>query len=97
MSEIICDLVVTVSENNINIRDSYTVIEREKMREVLYAIQHLHPECNSFKRTYEQMISEWRTHNRFYHWGLFKSHTRDVDINYPVKWYIQLFYNIFGM
>lgn len=97
MSEVICGMVVTVSTNNINIKDSYTVTSKDKMREVLFAIQHEHPECNSFKREYDEMIAEWRTHNRLYRWGLWKSHTKDVDINYPVKWYIQLIYNILGL
>ena len=96
MSKIICDMVVTVSENNINIKDSYTVTNEEKMKEILFAIQHEYPECKSFLRPLEDMIAEWKTHNRLYNWGMWKSHTKDVDLNYPFKWYIQLIYNILG-
>lgn len=97
MSEIIHDLVVTVSSNNINIRDSYTITKKEEMVEILYSIQHNHPNCQTFKRSYKQLVAEWKTHSRLYKWGLFKSHTKDVDLNYPVKWYVQLIYNILGI
>ena len=94
---IINGYVCTVTSNNINIKDSYKVTERSEMREILYAIQHAKPECNVFKRSYNSMISEWRTHNRLYRWGYQKSRTKDVDINYPLKWYVELAYKILGI
>lgn len=95
--EVICDYVCSVTENNIKIIDSYKVENKSKMKEVLYAIQYKHPECKVFKRSYNSMIAEWKTHNRLYHLGIKKSHTKDVDINYPIKWYVELLYRIFGI
>lgn len=95
--EVICDYICTVSENNIHIKDSYKVKDRSKMCEILYTIQHNHPECKVFKRSYNSMISEWRTHNRLYRLGYKKQRTGDVDINYPLKWYVELAYRILGI
>jgi hypothetical protein len=56
--EVINGLVCKITENNIHIEDSYQIKSKPEMREILYAIQHNHPECNSFKRSYESMIAE---------------------------------------
>lgn len=95
--EVIGDIVCNVTINNIKIVDSYKIKDRSKMIEILYAIEYKHPECNVFKRSYNSMISEWRTHNRLYRLGIKKDRTKDVDINYPLKWYIELLYKIFGL
>ena len=87
----------TVTSNNIHIRDSYKVKTKSEMKEMLYAIQHANPECNVFKRSYNSMISEWRTHNRLYKLGFQKSRTKDVDLNWPLKWYVKLLYIIVGI
>jgi uncharacterized protein YchJ len=67
------------------------------MAEILYAIQSKHPECQTFKRSYDSMIAEWVTHNRLYRLGIKRNRTKDVDINYPLKWYMELLYRIFGI
>lgn len=56
--EIFNNMVCTISENNINIKDSYTMTKKEDMRDTLYAIQHKHPECNTFKRDYDSLLNE---------------------------------------
>lgn len=90
--EIFNGMVCSISENNINITDSYKMTKKEDMKDTLYAIQHKHPECNSFKRDYNSLTNEWKSHNRLYSWGLWKSHTKDVDLNYPAKWYTEIIY-----
>lgn len=95
--EIINGYVCNITESNINIKDSYKVTSKSEMKEMLYAIQYKHPECNSFKRSYESLIAEWRTHNRLYKWGIKRDHTADVDLNYPLKWYMELIYRIIGI
>ena len=37
------------------------------------------------------------THNRLYRWGIKRDHTADVDLNYPLKWYVELIYRILGI
>lgn len=95
--EVINGLVCKITENNIHIEDSYQIKSKPKMREVLYAIQHNHPECSSFKRSYKSLIAEWRAHNRLYRWGIKRDHTADVDLNYLLKWYMELIYRILGI
>jgi hypothetical protein len=56
--EIFNNMVCTISENNINIKDSYTMTKEEDMRDTLYAIQYKHPECNTFKRDYDSLLNE---------------------------------------
>lgn len=94
---IIDEHVCTVTSNNIHIKDSYDIKKRSEMKEILYAIQYKSPDCNVFKRSYNSMISEWRTHNRLYRLGYKKDRTGSVDLNYPLKWYIELAYRIFGI
>jgi len=95
--EILSDVTYKILSNRVKIIDSYKVVDRSKMKDVLYAIQHNHPECNSFKRSYKSIIAEWRTHNRLYRLGYKKKRTGSVDINYPLKWYIELVYKILGI
>lgn len=95
--EIINEHVCEVSESNIHIKDSYQITSRSEMKEMLYAIQHKYPECKSFKRSYGSLIAEWRTHNRLYRWGYKRQRTGDVDLNYPLKWYVEFAYRILGI
>jgi hypothetical protein len=56
--EIINGYVCNITGSNINIKDSYKVTSKSEMKEMLYAIQHNHPECTSFKRSYESLMAE---------------------------------------
>ena len=56
--EIIGGCICKISENNIHIQDSYKINNESLMKEMLYIIQHNHPECKVFKRSYNSMISE---------------------------------------
>lgn len=94
---IIDEHVCTVTSNNIHIKDSYDIKKRSEMKEILYTIQYKRPDCNVFKRGYNSMISEWRTHNRLYRLGYKKNRTGSVDLNYPLKWYVELAYKILGI
>ena len=94
---IINGYVCTVSKGNVHIKDSYKVKSKSEMKEILYAIQYMHPECDVFKRSYRSLIGEWRTHNRLYHLHYKQDRTGSVDLNYPLKWYIKLIYQILGI
>lgn len=95
--EILSDITYKILSNRVKIINSYKITDRSKMKEILYAIQHNHPECSSFKRSYESLMAEWRAHNRLYSWGIKRSHTADVDLNYPLKWYMELIYRVLGI
>lgn len=66
------------NENNIHIVDSYRVKNidsfLDKLKEAI---------GNDFKytRTLNAWSDEWYAHNLVYKFGLFRSHTKDVDLN----------------
>lgn len=95
--EIIKGLICDVSANNVHIKESYKVTSKAEMKEILYAVQHNHPECKTFNRSYNSLIAEWRAHNRLYRLGYKRQRTGDVDLNYPLKWYVELAYRILGI
>ena len=85
----------TVSKNNIHIIDSY-LISKNEFDSILKKIEDT-GETDVFKyRTYKSLKREWAVHNLCYNLHLFKSHTKDVDLNYPQIWYESFLYNIFG-
>lgn len=87
-----------VSNDNIHITDSYKITDADDMYSVLDSIRFAHPNCRVFKkRGYESMIREWKSHNRLYRLGLWKEHTKDVDLNWPQKWYEKVIYFILGL
>lgn len=44
-------------------------------------------------RSYEREI---KAHNRLYKLGLYKDHTKDCNLEEPIKWYRELIYFIIG-
>ena len=87
----------TVSKNNIHIENSYLISKKEFDNE-LKKIEDLYVgKTDVFKyRTYKSLKKEWAVHNLCYNLHLFRSHTKDVDLNYPQIWYEPFLYNIFG-
>ena len=45
-------------------------------------------------RSNNSLIREWITHNNLYRLGLHKDGVKDVDLNYPQKWYIKILYAV---
>ena len=89
-------MAVQILSNRIKIIDSYTITDRSKMKEIIYAIQHAHPEIK-FDRTYNLLVSEWVAHNRMYKWGIRRDKTKDVDLEFEEKWYNKLIFKIIGI
>lgn len=88
--------MITVTENNINITDSYTY-SKKSFKQILNEIKKYSTNCKvTINRSINNLCREWATHNLLYNLHLFRSHTKDVDLNYPQKWYINLIYFIFG-
>lgn len=86
----------TVSENNIHIEDSYAVPKKNFGRE-LSRIKVLHPECKVFEeRSMLSLEHEWATHNFLYGIKFQRDRTKDIDLNIPMKWYVEWAYNIIG-
>ena len=92
-------MLINVSKNNIHIEDSYKVNKREDMQMILNDIRAKHSleESDVLKRTDKSLIREWRTHNILYSLHLFRSHTKDVDLNYPQSKLVEICYAIVSL
>lgn len=90
----------TVTKDNIHIKDSYKIVRKEDMIRVLSEIQADyitdHNDYFFFHIPFKGMIDEWRTHNLLYDLHIFRSHTKDVDIN-KHKWHIRVLYAILSL
>lgn len=89
-------MLINVSKNNIHIEDSYEVNTKEDMQIVLTDIRANHSleESDVLKRTDSSLIKEWRVHNVLYNLHLFRTHTKDVDLNYPQSKITEIAYSI---
>ena len=89
-------MLIKVSKNNIHIENSCEVNTKEDMQIVLTDIRagHSLEESDVLKRTDSSLIKEWRVHNVLYNLHLFRTHTKDVDLNYPQSKIIEIAYSI---
>ncbi len=85
----------TITQGNLHIIDSYQV-SKKAFRRQLASIKALHPDSDVWKRSWCSLELEWATHNGLYAIGIARSHTKDVDLNYPQKWYEKVLYPIVG-
>ena len=72
--------------------DSCKVKSKEDMRAFLQALRdEVGPEMAVNQRDIESQIREWRSHNFFYRIHVFRSRTKDVDLEVKQTWYRELF------
>jgi hypothetical protein len=87
---------VTCNEGNIKIVDSCFVQKRD-FTPVLKQIKVKYPNSDVLtNRCWWHMRMEWATHNCLYMLGLWESHTKDVDINYPLPLWEKVVYAVLG-
>lgn len=80
------DIKYKVTENNIHIEDSYKVWEEIEMIRVLSEIKLMYLIGFNIKYFFclmslDTLLNEWKAHNLLYEMHLFRSHTKDVDLN----------------
>jgi hypothetical protein len=81
-----------VTETNTHITDSSLIRSKEAMREYLQDLRdHATEEMAVNQRDIESQIREWRSHNLFYFFHVFRSRTKDVDLELKQTWYRELF------
>ena len=86
---------VVLSYNNTHIYDSYQIRRREDMREFLSTIrEQCNPDMAVAVRSMDSMICEWRSHNIFYYLHVFRSRTKDVDMERHQSWWREVFCRI---
>lgn len=80
----------------VKIVNSYQVTKRSRIKEILYVFKLEHSDIK-FDRDIDLLTKEWIVHNRLYKLGLFRSRTKDVDLEYQQKWYLKAIYWILGI
>ena len=85
---------IIYTENNTKICNS-RLIENNEIWEVVYRIMEQR-KCRNLLVTRTQLsyCNEIKAHNRLYKLGLFKSHTKDVDLEEPIKKWKEILYSI---
>lgn len=92
-------LKVDLSEDNVKIYKSYKLVKTEDIKAFLEKLIKKHSEDGFVitKRSLKSMIYEWKGHNLLFYLHLFRSHTTDVDLEYPQKWYMKAMWFCLGV
>lgn len=85
---------ITYTEDNTHVEDSYKATNISL--EVGYITRERYLRHLPTTRTFESYVREWKGHNRLYKLGLFRSHTKDVDLNEKQKPYEEIVWLILG-
>lgn len=93
LHQIIKTYICNVGETNTTIYDSYKIHSIDEMKFILNRIKEQFPNSSINKRSIFSLINEWRTHNLLHRLGVYKSRTKDVDldINQPIIFKIGYF------
>ena len=71
-------------------------VPKGKFGSELRKIRSLHPACPVWGRSEKSLIHEWASHYLAYVLGIRRTKTADCDLNYEIKWYLRLAYDIVG-
>lgn len=76
-----------VTPTNTHIVDSCLVTSKEDIRAYLQKLRDASsPEMAVNQRDIESQVREWRSHNFFYKLHVFRSRTKDVDLELKQSW-----------
>ena len=82
----------TITSTNTHIVDSCLVTSKEDIRAYLQKLRDASsPEMAVNQRDMESQVREWRSHNFFYKFHVFRSRTKDVDLELRQSWLRELF------
>ena len=81
-----------VIPTNTHIVDSCLVTSKEDIRAYLQKLRDASsPEMAVNQRDMESQVREWRSHKFFYKFHVFRSRTKDVDLELRQSWLRELF------
>lgn len=81
-----------VTSDCTRIIDSALVRSKAEMRAYLREVRAVSsPDMAVCRRDLESMVHEWRAHNFFYHLKVYRSRTKDVDLELRQVWYREWF------
>ena len=80
-----------ISDNCLQISDSY-LYSKHDMIPSLNLIKERYPLYAIWQRSMRSLRVEWMAHNACYRLHILRSHTADVDLNYPnrIEWLYRL-------
>ena len=93
---IIDDHKCTCTDTNIHIENSYQVSD-SKVKPFLNKLVDKIDGRIVYTRTVNEWTKEWKAHNRLYKLGLYRSHTKHVDLNEDETSFRKLIYKILGI
>ena len=84
-----------LAPENTHIVDSYLVKSKDEIRAYLQKLRDIGSDQMSVnQRDLESQVREWRSHNFFYLMHVFRSRTKDVDLELKQPWWRELFCNV---
>lgn len=92
----ISNYTIEITANNIHVTDSYLVKKKSEMTEIIEQIKKKYIEhTNVFNlRSVKNLVKEWRAHNLLYKLHIYRSHTKDVDLDIPQSMKYKIAYGI---
>lgn len=85
-----------ITDNNIHINRSCEIPKRDFQSSLLH-IQRLYPDCKVFiNRTILSLKLEWACHNFLYQLHIARERVESVDLNWPMRWLVELLYHVGG-
>ncbi len=88
---------VTLSPENTHINDSILIKSKKEIRDFLLALrEQCEPGMSVAVRDLESQVREWRVHNFFYFLHVFRSRTKDVDLELLQPWWREWFCRVFN-
>ena len=83
---------IRLTKENTHVFDSYLIRSKEDIRAFLEEIrEQSDPDMAIMQRTLNSLIAEWRSHNLFYYLHVFRSRTKDVDLERTQSWWREAF------
>lgn len=92
--------VCTLSDTNTHISSSFLATDKHEIRLVIEELRSFFRDENDLainKRSISSQVREWATHNLLYDFGICRKRTTSVDLNYPIKWYVEIGYYILSI
>lgn len=74
---------ILVQDNCITVVDSYTTADRVLIRSILEYVKAQAPNNVTKNRSMFSLCNEWIAHSLLYKLGIARSHTCNVDLEYP--------------
>lgn len=90
----------TLTDENTHISSSSLATSKHEMRLVIEELRSYFREKDELavnKRSIKSQVREWAAHNLLFDFGICRSRTKSVDLNYPTKWYMEVAYFILSI